>query len=240
MSLLVRKYDPATGRDSVGSMDRQDIRRSDCDLTISPFLTARRQLQAHKAILNHQQNIGRASFSFADHSMTILPNTYKIAPFTHFDTLPATLRAWTSMMCSPLGVAGIAFVCMEAGWYNLKGGITLEISVPAVPATRITKAEASLIFSPKDNPHFAWFWQDTQYADVQVIAGPPAVPVMNYLCGWSHTFAEKLWMDCGDMVWLVHKYTGLGQIEFVENYEGRLAIQRTGEPFMIEECCSNV
>lgn len=240
MSILIHKYDSQSGKQSVGPIEQQDVQRSDCDLTISPFITARKQLQAHKAILNHQQNIGRASFSFVDHSLTILPNTYKVAPFMTFNSIPSMLRAWTAMSCAPLSETGIAFVCMEAGWYNLKGGLTLEISVPAVPTTKITKAEASLIYSPKNNPYFTWFWQDTQYANVKVNIGPPETTEQLFMFGWSHTFAEKLWMDCGDVVWLVHKFTGLGQIDHVENYEGRLAIQRTGEPFMEEECCNDV
>lgn len=240
MSLLIQKYDPLSGRKSVGPIEHEDIARSPGDIAVPPFVAARKQLDAHKAILNRQQNIGRASFNIFDEALTILPNTYKIAPFVHFDTLPSMLRAWSAAYCAPVTAEGLAFVCMEPGWYNLKGGLTLEISVPAVPATRITKADAALIYSPKNNPYHTWFWQDTQYASVQVIAGPPAIPVMNYMYGWSHTFAEKLWMDCGDMVWLIHRFIGAGQIDHVENYEGRLAIQRTGEPFRTEECCTDV
>ena len=122
---------------------------------------------------------------------------------------------------------------------SVKAGIDVELSMAAVAALKITKAEALFIYSPKNNPYYSLMWQDTQYAHVQVIPGFPETTETMYFRGWSHAFADKMYLNCGDMIWLAHIFYGLGDITYVEKYEARMAVQRTGEPPISQECCED-
>lgn len=230
---LIRKYDPVTAREYVGTLtsdDTDSIARSDA------FRMARKQIVAQEALRNARQNIGRAFYYRTNTATTLVNNGYQVPPFNDFNTIPSTLRMWRRET-NPLSGLGYAFICEEPGWYNIKGGITVKISLAAVPATFVTQADAELIYSPASRAFYSIFWQNTAYAPVRVVPGTPPTTEQLYMRGWSHTFAEKLWLGCGDALWLHHGHQGAADINYLETYIARLAIQKTGDAFIQEECC---
>jgi len=229
--------DTETDIEYVGDILTNDIVRSD-----TPMRSGKHALAADRARrnrFNSQQNIGRASHTRTNYADAFNANTWYPVVFTLLDTLPSYLRIFQMEYCAPLGMIGLAFVCQEPGWYNYKGAVSTKISVPAVYATKITEAECALIYTPEDRSSYTWFWQHTEYAQARLDpAFPPGVAEQMYLRGWTNPFADKMWMDAGDVVWVVHNYTGLGDVAYIERYESRWAVQRTGEPFIEETCCA--
>ena len=227
------KYDPLTGRRYVGPLETGE----DCPpAKAGIFTTARRLLDAYIKRRNREQNIGRASLDEWNTAVTLPRNQWIIPAFDNFSTISPGLRMWSreSNIVSGLGVC---FLCQEPGYHNIKGGIDVSISLPAVPVTRITEAEAELIYVRADGAYQSLIWQASAYASVGLVMGPPMQPVQHYLRGFSLTFADKIRMGCGDKLWLHWRFTGAGDIDFVESYRARLAIQKTGDPFIDEECC---
>lgn len=188
---------------------------------------------------NMMQNIGRAAHSMTSWTYTIPLNTWVCAVFSNLGSMPANLRMWQMEYLVPVFDTGYAFRCQEPGFYNVKGAVSVQISVPAVPVTKITKAECAIIHYNASTGSYTWFWQDTQFANVRVVPGAPETTDQLYLTGWTHSFADKFYMECGDCLWVVHKFTGIADITFIEVYESRLAIQRTGEPFLEDTCCGS-
>lgn len=234
MSLLFRKYDPATGKEYIGDIASEP----DCVGTPAhPTVLARKQARAQRYYRNQEQNIGRAYFAIINDDVDYAPATTYIAPFDTFNTMPVQARMFRDEPNPSALASGIAFVCQEAGFYNVKGGLHMRLSLPQAALIKMTMAEAELLYQPADRTYSSVFWQATEYAPIRVIAGTPPTTEQLYLRGFSLTFAEKFFLDCGDVLWLDWYFLANAGIAFVELFEGRLAIQRTGEPFITEDCC---
>lgn len=225
------KYNPLTGKRSVGPLDGGD----ECPAPAAGTMTvARRLLAAYRRKRNMQQNIGRAHLVSTLSYVTLPRNQFIIPAFYNFDTIEPGLRAW-SQETNEFSGTGWAFLCQEAGYYNIKGAIQVRISTPAVANTRITFAEAELLVQ-RTNGNYLPLWQTSDIAPVRVVAGPPPQTEQLYMSGFVLSFADKIRLDCGDKLWLHFRYFGLADIDYVESYQARLAIQKTGDPFYEDEC----
>jgi hypothetical protein len=225
------KYDPVTGKRSVGPLNGPDECPSP---SASPFVAARRLLDAYRRKRNMQQNIGRAQLTTTYSFVTLPRNQFIIPAFESFDTISPMLRMW-SEETNEFSGKGWSFVCQEAGYYNIKGAVEVLLSAPAVPNTRITYAQAELLVQ-RTNGNYLPLWQASDIAPVRVIVGPPAQAEQLYMPGFCLTFADKIRLSCGDRLWLHFKYQGLADITYVESYQARLAIQKTGDPTYEDEC----
>jgi len=236
MSLMVEQYDSETGKYYAGPLHTNDLKPS--RVLMQPFGPVLKRVSAHDRLKNAQQNIGRAATTWSDRNETLAVNTFLIPVFENKNTIGHEMRMFQDEYCPLTLTKGMAFVNQEPGCYNVKAGISVEISEPAVPATKITKAECYLVYSPRDRSSYSILWQDTVYSQTRVIPGFPETTENIYLRGWSHTPADKVWMECGDLLWIVHKFHGLNNITYLETFEARIAIQRTGEPFEGTSCCT--
>jgi hypothetical protein len=129
------------------------------------------------------------------------------------------------------------WTCQEPGIYNFKGQLTVLISLPAVPATRITRVFLRLKHShPVTNPFGTGHVQSEEIAPAGVIAGAPEVGEQLYLRGFSLPIKDKLVMEAGDRITVEWMFNGLGAIGFIEEYKGYIAIQKTGEKYIDGSC----
>lgn len=226
------KYDPLTGKRSVGPLDGGD----QCPAPIArPTTVARRLLNAHKLKRNRQQNVGRAELYTANNYVTLPRNQFIIPDFEDIVSIaPPGLRAW-SKATNHMSGNGWCFQCQEPGYYNIKGAIEVRISAPAVANTRITLATAELLIQFANGNYWP-LWLTSDIAPVRVVPGPPPQTEQLYMAGFVLSFADKLKLSCGDKMWLHFNYNGLANIDYVEMYQARLAIQKTGDPFYEDEC----
>jgi len=216
-----------------------DPLENDCGPVSMPAARiTRKQIQAQQLKANRSQNIGRATYTATGLSTTWEPGVRRVVPFDTHSTMDVTARMWRSEQNPITNTPGMAFVCQEAGYYNIKSAIEVRISLPAVVDTKITYVVSELLYQPADGGLSTTFWQAAEYGQVRVVPGTPETVDPIYLRGWCLSHADKLKLNCGDKLWLQWYFNGEGQIGFAELYRARLAIQRTGDPFIdLEECC---
>lgn len=237
------KVDTDVDLDWVGEVEADDVKQSDDIYAVSDPRPAMALDHARHIRNNVMQNSGRAWFAITSGAtpFTITAGSMYVPPWSTFssDFAPVQLRMFKLEANATSSNTGLAFVCQESGWYDIDGFITIEISSPAVPATLITQAECALLWQRPSIGSYSYLTQCVQYASVQGVVGPPPATIQFHMLGWSHHVKDQLYFDVGDKLWLIHGYTGLGAITYVERYEGHLAIQRTAEPIMNEECCTD-
>lgn len=240
MSINIRKYDDETGLELLGPI-RHDEVVAPCGPSPSAVTTAARMMQARGLLANRQQNYGRASMFQSGELTPPLPMNQLFYPdFDVFQSIPgSTFRHW-EFARDEYGNGGWSFVCNEPGVYNIKGGILVEMSLPAALVVKARKAKAEIVGTNANRDFYTLYWQASEMANFRVLVGPPQAAEQLYLTGWSLTFAEKIFLNCGDRIWLRSIFNGFANVAAVESYEARWAIQRTGEPMIPNEQDCNV
>jgi hypothetical protein len=238
MSVNIRKYDDVTGRELLGPI-RPDEVVDPCGPRPSPVSSAARMMQARQILDNRLQNYGRASMFKSGTLTPPLPVNQLFYPdFDVFESIPGSdFRHW-EFARDEYGIGGWSFVCNEAGVHNIKGGILVVMSLPAALAVKATKAEAEILYTNANRDFYTLLWQASEIAPFRVLVGPPQAAEQLFLVGWSLTFADKFFLECGDRIWLRTIFNGFANVAAVERYEARLAIQKTGDPMILSGECN--
>lgn len=258
MGYHVHIYDDATRSDLVLPI-RDFLRFAEDNEMPDDVVHALIDAAAYERIAEHHVSRGRFSRTAwniaADPNAGSLPaNTWRsigIRAVNRFNTAGADGWSYRNDSASH-------FVVRQSGWYDIDTWFRGSVSVPAVPlylitsvhlAYRITRAvttpQAYLQLSALDtnsdvagtsSPNIQELG-DT-YAPFSYVGGPP-VANPTYIKGWGLTGADTYPLYAGDIIELIWQFKGGGPIDFLDNLEARITLQRI-EDFFTKgaECCS--
>lgn len=234
MSELLQTYDTKTGR---------DLLRPQIELprvTAKGALPARTVFQAIKAYhreRNRRQNFLRWSTYRTGITSTWSPGQwYEFA----FDTMHFAEEKYQGRKVHLSPLTAWTWQCGEPGIYNFKGNVTILISVPAVPFTKITRATVRLKrvpYEPSGGGLGDGYVQAEELGQVRVIPNIPPETEQIYLRGFSLDIKDKLALNAGDRITVEWKFTAEAAIGYLEEYNGHIAIQKTGEAYIDGRCC---
>lgn len=233
-STLTKAYDTLHSRDLL--REEREFPRV-AQYGALPARVAAKAITAYHREQNRRQNFIRWSTQRTNITSTWARNTWH--QFI-FDTPHFASEEYKGRKVHWLPLQSWVWQCGEPGIYNFKGNVTIVISVPAVPATMITRATVRLKHVPFDGTGGGLgtgYIQDEDFGQVRVIPNVPPTTELIYLRAFSLNIKDKLALNAGDRVSVEWSFQSTGDIGFIEEYNGYISIQKTGVRYIDGRCC---